>query len=81
MCPMLKGGGSERWWRTISSKVRWGENGEEIKAAVAEAYPYLKGQVHWVVKNENYYFKPGLTFSFVNKHRLSVRRLTCWCNF
>lgn len=73
--PYAKGGGSERWWRTISSKVRWGENGEEIKAAVAEAYPYLKGQVHWVVKNENYYFKPGLTFSFVNKHRLSVRRL------
>jgi len=73
--PYAKGGGSERWWRTISSKVRWGENGDEIKAAVAEAYPYLKGQVHWVVKNENYYFKPGLTFSFVNKHRLSVRRL------
>lgn len=73
--PYAKGGGSERWWRTISSKVRWGENGEEIKAAVAEAYPYLKGQVHWVVKNENYYFKSGLTFSFVNKHRLSVRRL------
>jgi len=70
-----KGGGSERWWRTISSKVRWGENGEEIKATVAEAYPYLKGQVHWVVKNENFYFKPGLTFSFVNKHRLSVRKL------
>lgn len=73
--PYAKGGGSERWWRTISSKVRWGENGEEIKATVAEAYPYLKGQVHWVVKNENYYFKPGLTFSFVNKHRLSVRKL------
>lgn len=73
--PYAKGGGSERWWRTISSKVRWGENGEEIKATVAEAYPYLNGQVHWVVKNENYYFKPGLTFSFVNKHRLSVRKL------
>jgi type I restriction-modification system DNA methylase subunit len=73
--PYAKGGGSERWWRTISSKVRWGENGEEIKATVAEAYPYLKGQVHWVVKNENFYFKPGLTFSFVNKHRLSVRKL------
>lgn len=73
--PYAKGGGSERWWRTISHKVRWGENGAEIKAAVDAAYPYLKGQVHWVVKNENYYFKPGLTFSFVNKHRLSVRRL------
>lgn len=73
--PYAKGGGSERWWRAISSKVRWGENGAEIKSAVAAAYPYLKGQVHWVVKNENYYFKPGLTFSFVNKHRLSVRRL------
>lgn len=73
--PYAKGGGSDRWWRTITSKVRWGENGAEIKAAVDAAYPYLKGQVHWVVKNENYYFKPGLTFSFVNKHRLSVRRL------
>ncbi|CAN5385513.1 hypothetical protein BH11CYA1_BH11CYA1_32570 [soil metagenome] len=73
--PYAKGGGSERWWRTITSKVRWGEDGSEIKAAVAQAYPYLKGQIHWVVKNENYYFRPGLTFSFVNRHRLSVRRL------
>jgi hypothetical protein len=59
MLPYAKGGGSERWWRTISSKVRWGENGEEIKATVAEAYPYLKGQVHWVVKNENYLLQTG----------------------
>ncbi|PWU00488.1 MAG: hypothetical protein C5B53_03950 [Candidatus Melainabacteria bacterium] len=73
--PYIKGAGSERWYSENNFVVKWGKDGSEIKQAVVEAYPYLKGKSSWVVKNEQFYFKPGLCFSFINKHRLAVRRL------
>jgi hypothetical protein len=73
--PYLKGAGSERWAAAHDHVVRWKNDGEEIKRAVAEAYPYLQGKTAWVVKNEQFYFKEGLCFSFINKTRLAVREL------
>ena len=73
--PYIKGAGSERWYSENNFVVKWGKDGSEIKQAVVESYPYLKGKSSWVVKNEQFYFKPGLCFSFINKHRLAVRRL------
>jgi hypothetical protein len=79
--PYIKGAGSERWHSPILHVVKWADNGREIKQAVADAYPYLGGKTAWVVKNEQYYFKPGLCFSFINKRRLAVRRLPKGCIF
>ena len=73
--PYIKGGGGERFACDNPFVVQWGNNGERIKQAVSEAYPYLKGKTAWVVKNEEFYFRPGLCFSFVNKSGLAVRRL------
>jgi methylase of polypeptide subunit release factors len=73
--PYAKGGGAERWWRTIDTRVLWQERGQAIKEAVAASYPYLRGKTNWVVKNEDSYFKAGLTFSFISRTRLSVRLL------
>ncbi len=73
--PYIKGAGGERFACENPYVVKWGNNGQEIKQAVAEAYPYLKGKTGWVVKNEEFYFRPGLCFSFVNKSGLAVRRL------
>jgi type I restriction-modification system DNA methylase subunit len=73
--PYARGEGAERWWSPPSTLVLWEDNGREIKEAVCEAYPYLKGKYAWVVKNEDFYFKSGLTFSFVSKDRLAVRKL------
>ena len=42
--------------------VNWEHDGEEIKQDVNRRYPYLKGKVEWVVKNQSYYFRPGLTW-------------------
>lgn len=79
--PYVKGAGSQRWFSPVVNVVKWENNGQEIKDAVKEAYPYLKGKVHWVVKNEKYYFREGLSFSFVNNSNFAVRLLPAGCIF
>jgi tRNA1(Val) A37 N6-methylase TrmN6 len=79
--PYAKGSGAERWYAPIDTVVDWQDNGAAIKARVAENYPYLRGKTEWVVKNEQYYFREGLTFSFVGSKSLSVRWLPPGCIF
>lgn len=79
--PYVKGAGSERWYAPIMHVVNWANGGAAIKEAVARSYPYLKGKTGWVVKNEQFYFQEGLTFSFVNARNLAVRRLPAGCIF
>jgi methylase of polypeptide subunit release factors len=79
--PYVKGAGSERWWAPIENVVLWENQGEAIKQAVRESYPYLNGKTAWVVKNENYYFRPGLVFSFVNTRQFCARQLPAGCIF
>jgi len=79
--PYVKGAGSERWYSPILHVVNWANEGAEIKATVSGSYPYLKGKSGWVVKNEQFYFQEGLTFSFVNTRTLAVRRLPGGCIF
>jgi methylase of polypeptide subunit release factors len=79
--PYAKGSGSERWFAPIDTVVDWRNNGEAIKKKVAERYPYLNGKIEWVVKNEQYYFREGLTFSFVNAKNLAIRWLPPGCIF
>jgi hypothetical protein len=79
--PYVKGAGSDRWESPVRFAVKWENDGQEIKEAVALAYPYLKGNIKWVVKNEQYYFRPGLCFSFVNTKNLAVRKLPAGCIF
>ncbi len=79
--PYVKGAGSQRWYSPVLNVVKWQDDGREIKEAVTKAYPYLKGKVHWVVKNEKYYFQEGLSFSFVNNANFAVRLLPAGCIF
>ncbi|MBI1271003.1 N-6 DNA methylase [bacterium] len=79
--PYAKGAGGERWFSPILHVVDWQDDGSAIKEAVSRKYPYLKGKFAWVVKNEDYYFKPGLVFSFVNRSGLAVRKLPAGCIF
>jgi hypothetical protein len=79
--PYAKGAGSQRWWAPIDCVVDWQNGGSAIKEAVAESYPYLKGKTAWVVKNEQFYFREGLTFSYVGTRGLAVRRLPPGCIF
>lgn len=79
--PYVKGAGSQRWFSPIFNVVNWENSGQKIKAAVVEAYPYLNGKYHWVVKNEQFYFREGLSFSFINNANFSVRTLPEGCIF
>jgi N-6 DNA Methylase len=79
--PYVKGAGSDRWYSPIVYVVNWGNDGQEIKEAVSAAYPYLNGNIKWVVKNEQFYFRSGLCFSFVNTGNLAVRKLPGGCIF
>lgn len=79
--PYIKGAGSQKWHSSILQLINWENDGAEIKQAVSFAYPYLKGKTEWVVKNESFYFKEGLTFSFVSSKSLSVRKMPSGCIF
>ena len=60
--PFAKGGAYSPYWADIHLLVDWENNGERIKDEVDGRYPYLGGNVNWVVKNQDYYFRPGLTW-------------------
>ena len=79
--PYVKGAGSRRWWAPIENVVNFEDGGRAIKEAVNQAYPYLNGKTEWVVKNEQFYFREGLSFSFVSAKQLSVRYLPPGCIF
>lgn len=73
--PYVKGAGSQRWYAPCHTVLDWGTDGSKIKEAVEKNYPYLKGRIAWVVKNESFYFRRGLTFSFVSTGNFAVRRM------
>jgi len=79
--PYVKGAGGQRYSSPIRHVVNWGNDGADIKAEVSKRYPYLKGNTAWVVKNEAYYFRSGLCFSFVNTRGIALRKLPANCIF
>jgi hypothetical protein len=60
--PFAKGGEYSPYWSDVHLLVDWEKDGERIKEHVNRQYPYLRGKVEWVVKNQEYYFRPGLTW-------------------
>jgi type II restriction/modification system DNA methylase subunit YeeA len=71
--PYNKGGEFRKWYGNNDYLVNWENDGNEIKNAVIKAYPYLKGKYQWVVKNEEYYFLPSITWTFVSSSRFGAR--------
>ena len=61
--PYNKGGGFRRWYGNIDLIVKWFHGGEEIKEVVLKKYPYLKGNFDFVLKTDNPYYNPGITWS------------------
>lgn len=71
--PYNKGGKFRKWYGNNQYAVLWENNGEAIKRHVAEKYPYLKGKVEYVVKNEAYYFRESLSWSKVSSGQFCAR--------
>jgi len=70
--PINKGGSFRKWYGNQEYLVNWENNGHEIKENVLQKYPYLK-TADFVVKNQEYYFKKGLTWSTISSSDCSFR--------
>jgi type II restriction/modification system DNA methylase subunit YeeA len=71
--PYNKGGPFRKWYGNNEYVVNWFNDGEDIKSAVKEKYPYLNGKIDYVVKNRDFYFKESITWSFVSSRYFGVR--------
>ena len=63
--PYNKGGNFRRWWGNQIFVVNWQNDGYEIKKEIVRKYPYLNGNPNFVAKNQDYYFRPSVSFSKV----------------
>lgn len=69
---IARGGTYCKWWGLEHTRVDWADDGAAIKAQILAKYPYLKDW-RWVAKNADYYFQPGLTYSYMAYGSLSAR--------
>jgi len=71
--PYTKGGAYRKWYGNQEYVVNWWKDGAEIKADVLRKFPYLRGNFGWVITNEDYYFREGVTWSKVTSGGFSIR--------
>ena len=71
--PYLKGGAFKKWYGNREYLVNWGNDGQEIKEEITRRYPYLKGEWRWVAKNTEYYFREGVSYSYLTSGKFSAR--------
>lgn len=70
--PLAKGGEAQPFYGDVPTEINWTRDGEEIKQDICFKYPYLKGNYGFVVKNEDAYYRPGLTWT-LRANALSLR--------
>ena len=70
-----KGGSFRRWYGNNEYVVDWENNGQEMKDTVMKKYPYLNTP-DFVIKNQKYYFRKGITWSTITNSKNSFR----FCN-
>jgi len=74
-----KGGELSPYYSDVELLLNGLDDLKEIKAALNRKYPYLKGNLDWVLHPENDYFAPGLTFGQRTSHlRVSVLPSGCY---
>ncbi|MGC8483536.1 MAG: BREX-1 system adenine-specific DNA-methyltransferase PglX, partial [Thermodesulfobium sp.] len=71
-----KGGPYNKWYGNLWWVVNWGNNGKEIRDFVDET-----GRQKSRPQNESYYFKEGLTYSFISSLGFTTRYLPSNCIF
>ncbi|MDD4503801.1 MAG: BREX-1 system adenine-specific DNA-methyltransferase PglX, partial [Clostridiaceae bacterium] len=70
--PCTKGGAYRKWYGNNDYVVDWYNDGIDMKSAVLKKYPYLK-TADFVVKNQQYYFNKGITWSTLTSGKVSFR--------
>lgn len=69
--PYAKGGGFSRYANEIEDYIYWENDGQDIKREAKEKY----GSETRTVKNQEYFFREGLTYSKIGLKGFSVRYL------
>lgn len=72
--PYLKGGSYRKWYGNNEYLVNWKDDGLEIKEISNKKYPYLKGNLDFVLGGQKYFFKPGYTWSSLTNGRFGQRK-------
>lgn len=68
--PIQRGGGFHRWYGLNIDVLNWENDGEEVKGYAA----YLYKSYTRTIKNIPYYFKPGISWSYVTSGKTSFRK-------
>ena len=77
--PYAKGGELSAYYSDIDLVLLGKDDLKEIKASLNAKYPYLKGNLSWVLHPENRYFEPGLTFGQRTRYlRVSILPEGCF---
>jgi hypothetical protein len=71
--PLVKGGDFRKWFGNLEHVVDWKDDGARVKASVNEKYPYLNGNIDYVVKDRGYFFRPSLTYNRITSGRFTAR--------
>ncbi len=71
--PCNKGGEFRKWYGNHEYVVNWQNDGAEIKRFVSERYPYLKGNIDYVIKDRGRFFNASVSWSDVTSAANSFR--------
>ncbi|NVK73703.1 MAG: BREX-1 system adenine-specific DNA-methyltransferase PglX [Oceanospirillaceae bacterium] len=71
--PYNKGGVLRKWYGNHLHVVDWLNEGQAIKASANVKYPYLNGNISYVVKEQNPYFQPSVSWTDLTSKGLSSR--------
>jgi hypothetical protein len=72
--PYSKGGPFNKWYGNLWLLINWENDGEEIKKYVVDKYDYINNY-QWIIKDENYFFNEGITYSAKGSGSTSFRYL------
>jgi type II restriction/modification system DNA methylase subunit YeeA len=72
--PYHKGGSFRKWYGNNNYIVNWQNNGQEIHDISNKKYPYLKGNLGFVLGGQQYFFKSGYTWSSLTSKNLGIRK-------
>lgn len=70
--PIIRGGFYRKWWGEYDEVVNWYDDGREMKEAILAKYTYLS-KPDFVIKNQNDYFKPAVSWSKISSSLASFR--------
>ena len=70
--PIIRGGSYRKWWGEYDEVVNWYDDGHEMKEAILAKYTYLS-KPDFVIKNQNDYFKPAVSWSKISSSLASFR--------